>query len=107
MNLTVEARVYRCEEKCEKCTFEQPFICLKCGNGVMQIDEECDDFNSENGDGCSDKCKIERYWVCNQNPLVGYSECNTVCGDGYRLPNEICDDGNTNNNDGCLDTCQV
>lgn len=31
-----------------------------CGNGVLEEpDEQCDDGNTDNGDGCSDACKIE------------------------------------------------
>jgi len=30
-----------------------------CGNGLLEAGEECDDDNSNNGDGCSSHCKIE------------------------------------------------
>ncbi len=30
-----------------------------CGNGVVEEGEECDDGNTENGDGCSSSCLIE------------------------------------------------
>jgi len=30
-----------------------------CGNGIIDNGEKCDDGNLINGDGCSDKCKIE------------------------------------------------
>jgi cysteine-rich repeat protein len=34
-------------------------ICSVCGNGVLEGSEECDDGNSEDGDGCSKACKSE------------------------------------------------
>jgi len=35
-----------------------------CGNGKIDSDEECDDGNTQNGDGCSSKCKIEGGYAC-------------------------------------------
>ena len=34
-----------------------------CGDGkLFQLD--CDDGNSNNGDGCSETCHIEQYYIC-------------------------------------------
>ena len=30
--------------------------CTKCGNGVVDVGEECDDGNNNSGDGCSNTC---------------------------------------------------
>lgn len=30
----------------------------KCGDGIVQLDEDCDDNNAANDDGCNDKCKL-------------------------------------------------
>ena len=30
-----------------------------CGNGVVDLGEQCDDGNGVNGDGCSSACRIE------------------------------------------------
>jgi len=60
-----------------------------CGNSVVDSNEECDDGNTNNGDGCSSACKKE-----------------TVCGNGVVETNEQCDDGNTKNGDGCSSTCK-
>ena len=36
-----------------------------CGDGVRVEPEECDDGNTENGDGCSSDCsKVEEGWTC-------------------------------------------
>jgi cysteine-rich repeat protein len=47
-----------------------------CGNTVVELDEECDDGNTANGDGCSPACRVE------SGP---------------------CDDGNDNDGDGLVD----
>ncbi|MCB9700799.1 MAG: DUF4215 domain-containing protein [Myxococcales bacterium] len=62
-----------------------------CGDGQVDIDEECDD-GEDNGD--DRKCT---------------SECtNNVCGDGYLLSGvEECDDGNNSNTDECVDGCKL
>ncbi len=36
-------------------------VCSKCGNGVKDPQEECDDGNSISGDGCSSTCKTEDF----------------------------------------------
>lgn len=61
-----------------------------CGNGILSLDEECDDRNLVAGDGCLPTCKWER-----------------ICGNGLITSDEECDDGNTNNGDGCSSSCRV
>lgn len=34
-------------------------IAARCGNGVVEADEECDDGNLVNGDGCNEDCRID------------------------------------------------
>lgn len=66
----------------------EPFpVIIRCGNGILDKDEECDDRNNESGDGCDYRCKFER------------------CGDGKLSEGEGCDDGNTISGDGCSDGC--
>ena len=37
----------------------------KCGDGLLDNDcEECDDGNTNVGDGCDDACVVEEGWVC-------------------------------------------
>jgi cysteine-rich repeat protein len=64
---------------------------LVCGDSIIgEPGEECDDGNTNSGDGCSSTCKIE------------------FCGDGIvnNQPNEECDDGNNISEDGCSAICR-
>ena len=56
-----------------------------CGDGVVSVDEQCDDGNNVSEDGCSNACIIE------------------FCGDNIVQKGivEQCDDGNNVNGDGC------
>ena len=51
--------------------------------------EECDDGNTENGDGCDSKCLKEE------------------CGNGRMDYGEDCDDGNQLGGDGCSENCKI
>jgi fibro-slime domain-containing protein len=77
---------------------------ILCGNGIVQVGEECDDGNDVSGDGCSSTCQIEKGWVC---PTPGAACVAAQCGDGVVAGSEQCDDGNTVSGDGCSSTCQV
>ena len=59
-----------------------------CGNGILDAGEECDDGNSDSGDGCEVVCRFE-----------------FACGDGVLDPGEACDDGNNDDRDGCDYNC--
>ncbi len=61
-----------------------------CGDGIVQLGEDCDDGNAATCDGCSAQCRHE-----------------TGCGDGVRCGTETCDDGNGEGCDGCSATCTV
>jgi len=61
-----------------------------CGDGQVNLDEECDDGNSSDSDGCLSTCLV------------------ATCGDGHLWPaHEECDDGNDSDEDGCVDACEV
>lgn len=60
----------------------------RCGDGVLDPGESCDDNNNRDGDGCSAMCRFE-----------------ARCGDGRRDPGEVCDDGNNASGDGCRSDC--
>lgn len=67
-----------------------PVTCAEpaeCGDGTVEMGEECDDHNAVSEDGCSAACLAER------------------CGDGIVQRGESCDDGNSRAGDGCGTTC--
>ncbi len=75
-----------------------------CGNTWKGDDEECDDGDTDNGDGCSSVCLVEAGFTCDEDsPSVCTADA--VCGDGFRAQGEACDDGNTTASDGCSATC--
>jgi large repetitive protein len=95
-----------------------------CGDNVIEGGEECDDGNTEDGDGCSSVCMDENAENCGNSALDPGEECddgNTVSGDGCSATcvsevtpacgnnilelGEECDDGNTAAGDGCSATC--
>lgn len=63
-----------------------------CGDGILQIGEQCDDRNTVSGDGCSATCQFE---------VLAY------CGDGRLNAGEECDDGNTRDGDTCSHLCDL
>jgi len=69
-----------------------------CGNGRLEVGEECEDGNFANGDGCSDSCLRMGIYA------------NFVCGNGIverdqAGAGEDCDDGNATDGDGCSQKC--
>ena len=61
---------------------------ILCGNGTLEpAFEECDDGNSDDGDGCSAVCTIEE------------------CGNDILDYGEECDDGGNIDCDGCSAAC--
>lgn len=76
-----------------------------CGNGQADNDaEQCDDGNTEGGDGCSKTCQFENpnEWDC---PRTGNCTSLAVCGNSVRSSLEACDDGNASDGDGCSADC--
>ncbi len=61
-----------------------------CGDGIIQLGEECDDMNMVAGDGCENDCT--------ETP---------VCGDGTVQSGEECDDSDMMSGDGCDSMCQL
>ncbi|CAD8156097.1 unnamed protein product [Paramecium octaurelia] len=87
----------------------------KCGNGIVQEYEQCDDANFEQFDGCyhcNYSCQLEclecYYSQCFQC-IEGWNLINFICvsecGDGKiaLLQQEQCDDQNNQSNDGCFE----
>lgn len=91
------------------CTKRPPIN--KCGNGLPDAGEQCDDKNNNNLDGCSSNCLTEPGYTCTAASFNTPSVCNRVplnkCGNGLSDPTEQCDDKNNNNGDGCSSTCQT
>lgn len=74
-----------------------------CGNGLIDLGEQCDDGNTSDGGGCSRVCQEEAGWTCSGEPSV----CSTICGDGIAAGTEECDAGGANGTTecGCQSTC--
>jgi len=78
-------------------------VSTRCGNGVLDAGEVCDDGNTRNSDGCSAICQLERRYLC---PTPG-AACRPICGDAVVVGTEPCDDGNLAGDDGCSTTCAI
>ena len=56
-----------------------------CGDGVVDVGEECDDGGTSGGDGCSATCLVESGYVCSALLVEGgegSSVCASSCGNG-------------------------
>ena len=49
---------------CTELSRFSPGVCVRCGNGVVEFGEECDDGNHNGGDGCNATCGVEEHWSC-------------------------------------------
>lgn len=103
-----------------------------CGDGVVDfvLMEQCDDANTNDGDGCSSACAVEATASCGNGTVdrgVGEScddgnkqsgdGCSSACiyepvggaacGNGMKAASEVCDDGNQQNGDACNPTCNL
>ncbi|MCF7844301.1 MAG: DUF4215 domain-containing protein [Kiritimatiellales bacterium] len=111
---------YKCNADCKLPYCGDGFTNM-CGH-ISGLTEECDDENTEDGDGCSSLCITEIDPDCgNGIPEEGEecddgnqsntdactNECNDAeCGDDYTwIGEEECDDGNQSNTDACLNSC--
>ncbi len=50
-----------------------------CGNGFVEEGETCDDFNVNNGDGCSSSCFVEAGWTCSGEPSACAQQLGNAC----------------------------
>ncbi len=69
-----------------------PFVRIawtRCGDGLVSGTEQCDDGNTDDTDGCTNRCTI------------------AACGDGVKAVTEQCDDGNTDDTDACTNRCTI
>lgn len=77
----------KCYDACNKIGFMRianSFDCVEiCGDGKNMGRVECDDGNLKDNDGCSSKCKVERYYECSG----GTQDTPDVCV--YKKPVDI------------------
>ncbi len=59
----------------------------RCGDGVVQDDETCDDENDDPRDDCTNECQLP------------------TCGDAVASNGELCDDGDDDETDSCDASC--
>ncbi|CAD7966757.1 unnamed protein product, partial [Amoebophrya sp. A120] len=99
LNNCTTRRGYYCDD------FGQCFA-AKCGDGYRDEDigETCDDFNTNNGDGCSSTCQIEPGFTCKRKSQFDADSCRL-----FHLINckNECDDGNLDDSDGCDSNCRI
>ncbi|MEN9798371.1 MAG: hypothetical protein RL653_2067, partial [Pseudomonadota bacterium] len=93
----------------------------RCGNGIVESGEACDDGNTSNIDACTNTCLSN---VCGDGLIHdGVEQCDdgnssntdactnactrATCGDAFQQSGEECDDGNTVNTDGCSNTYRL
>lgn len=98
--------------KCEGGDDYTPDTCVEiCGDGRMMGGlfnfNECDDLNTEDGDGCSSTCEVESGWTCANGDTTSRSICVEDCGDGLNYGEYFCDDGNNDVGDGCDANCDI
>lgn len=93
-------------------------ITPRCGNGVVEQGEMCDDGNQINTDACSNICRaaacgdgiIQSGEECDDANKINTDQCTnycrqSICGDAIVQQGEECDDGNRINNDLCPNDC--
>lgn len=82
-----------------------------CGDGVRQINEECDDGNSNQDDDCSNQCVSQKVIVAENTGISlddnFVSVPTQVCPNGIIEAPEECDDNNSVNGDGCDISCLI
>ena len=77
----------------------------RCGDGVLDSGETCDDGNTTSNDGCSSDCQTEMGFACGDPGTLCISR--HTCGNGILEIGETCDDRNTTSGDGCSSICQL
>ena len=84
----------------------------KCGNCILDEDEECD-FGSHiwtggmNGQVIQCPYQMKQCMTCSDKCTIDYSLSRvSYCGDGIVQAQEECDDGNNMRGDGCNEHCQ-
>ncbi|MBI4702227.1 MAG: DUF4215 domain-containing protein [Deltaproteobacteria bacterium] len=99
----------------------QPPTTEVCGNGDLDVGEECDDGNYYQGDACLNDCTkascgdgqvFKGVEACDDGNNKDGDGCSADCryaegcGNGKLDANEECDDGNASNADACVEGCK-
>ena len=93
-----------CSPKCEFDPVCSSTGCAaRCGDGIIEPGEACDDGDVISGDGCSSTCQVETGYSCSGAP----STCTVVCGNGIITAPETCDDGGTTSGNGICSSWAV
>ncbi|MBV9948001.1 MAG: DUF4215 domain-containing protein, partial [Myxococcales bacterium] len=79
------------------------FAVNNCGNGRLDVGEQCDTGALNGTGGCTTSCTILPGWRCSQ---AGFG-CLTVCGDAIVAGDEQCDFGTAAGVGGCTANCTV
>lgn len=115
-----------CDDGGESAACDADCTIVVCGDSTLNVTngEQCDDGNTDDGDGCDSICVLERCGdgtvnndgteQCDDGNTADGDGCNSICereecGDGIVNSNdtEACDDGNTDDGDGCDASCQI
>ena len=72
------------------CRYDTTACGHRCGDGLLDVQEDCDDGDGEDGDGCSDRCRVEEGWTCTEDSP---SVCEETCGDQMIVGDEDCESG--------------
>ncbi|KAL4505324.1 hypothetical protein ABPG72_002386 [Tetrahymena utriculariae] len=76
---------------------------VKCGDGIRDQGEECDDGNQIDRDSCSLNCKIQQGYSCSQDIDSSNLKCQSTCGDRIKASDEECDSADY----GCTTDCKI
>jgi cysteine-rich repeat protein len=79
----------------------------RCGDGILDSNEQCDDGNRASGDGCTSICQLECYALCGTCSTPTPCVSVPVCSDHHLSDGEACDDGNQISGDGCAGDCKA
>ena len=101
----------------------EPCSEIRCGDGIVDDGETCDDGNTNPADACSNSCAprascgngaVETGEECDDDNNVSGDGCTSTCqteaescGDEVVDADEQCDDGNTMGGDGCSTNCRL
>ncbi|MBM4358210.1 MAG: DUF4215 domain-containing protein [Deltaproteobacteria bacterium] len=74
-----------------------------CGNAIVEGEEQCDDGNSDDGDGCTNACT--KGGATTSSGSNSMASGGSTCGNSKLDPGEECDDGNDVDTDTCKNNC--